>query len=398
MRKQFPIFDEYPNLVYLDNAATTQKPSSVIQSLYNYYSKYNANVNRGLYKLADSSTKLYEDARIKVAKFINADPGEIIFTSGATESLNIIALSLQKSKLVPDKPKILLTDLEHHSNIIPWQQLQPEQIDYLPINEDFQIKKNDKNTNKYIDHEKQYDIFSMTYISNVTGTILPVKELIAEQKHNFSVVDASQAVGHFAIDVREINCDFMTFSAHKMYGPQGIGILYVKKELLKDLLPVFTGGGMVREVTKEKADWSEGPSTFEAGTPHVAGTYGLSTAIDFISQIGFENIKKHEQELRNYAISLVTEIKQVTLLHPVNHNASGVISFSINNIHSHDIAQFLGDSEICIRAGNHCAQPLHRMLGSTATARLSFGVYNSKEDVDKFITELKKGIEMYIKQ
>lgn len=395
MRKQFPIFTEYSQLVYLDSAATTQKPFSVIQSITDYYTKYNANVHRGLYKLADASTKLYEDARVKVARFINADPEEIIFTGGATESLNIIALSLQKSKLLSSNPKILLTDLEHHSNLVPWQQLQPERIDYLKIDENFQIMKLDETSNRYTDPQLKYDIFSIPYISNVTGTILPVKELIAEQTQSFSVIDASQAVGHMKIDVRDINCDFMAFSGHKMYGPQGIGILYIKKQVMKRLVPVFTGGGMIREVTTESTTWSDGPSVFEAGTPHIAGAFGLAAAVDFITLIGFEEIAKHEQELRNYAIYLLKQIPEVTLFHPIEHIAGGVISFSVKDIHAHDIAQFLGDAEICIRAGHHCAQPLHRMLGTAATARVSFGVYNSKDDIDRFIVGLKEGIEVY---
>lgn len=392
IRHYFPIFNHYPGLVYLDNAATTQKPGQMIDAVSTYYTKYNANAHRGLYKLADTSTTMYENARRNVAAFINAEPEEIIFTSGATESLNIIALSLQKSKIIPNKPTVLLSSFEHHSNLIPWQQIHPERIDFIDIVDDYQLSQD------YKSHNTAYSIAAFSYVSNVTGTILPVSELVDTHRKAFTVIDASQAVGHMKVDVKEINCDFLVFSGHKMYGPQGIGILYVKNELLQKLQPVLTGGGMVREVSTDKSTWTQSPHNFEAGTPNIAGAVGLSAAIDFINQIGFKNISQIEEEIHSYALAALSSISGITLHHPKLHTSAGVISFSFEHVHSHDIAEFLGARDICIRAGHHCAQPLHTgVLQVPATARMSIGMYNTKSDIDAAVRSIQDAVELFTK-
>lgn len=404
IRSLFPIFTEYPTLAYLDNAATTQKPNSVIDAIAEYYRKYNANAHRGLYKLADISTTKYEEARAAVAKFINAEPEEIIFTAGATESINIIALSLQKSKLISDGPKILLTDFEHHSNLVPWQELSGSQLSFIEVGEDYQLQnpslaspldKGEENPD--LSGLVGFDVVAFPYVSNVTGTILTVEELVKEQKDSFTVIDASQAVGHMQIDVKKLNCDFLAFSAHKMYGPQGIGVLFVKKEILQKMEPVLTGGGMIREVTKQKASWSSIPNAFEAGTPNIAGAVGLQAAINLINEVGWNKIIEIENHLHTYTLSHLHTVPGIKLHHPINHSASGVISFSIDGIHPHDIAQYLGEQDICIRAGNHCAQPLHKALQADSTARISLGIYNSEEEVERCVLNIKEAIQVFKK-
>lgn len=389
-RSKFPIFRNNPELVYLDSASTTQKPKSVIESLVNFYSKYNANVHRGLYKIAEKSTEEYERAREEVAKFINAESDEIFFVSSATDGLNLIASMLQNSGLIDKKPRILLSELEHHSNILPWQRLNPRELDYLMISSDFNIASGIP--------DKDYDIMALTHGSNVTGTILPVEKLIENSDRiKFTVLDATQTIAHRKVDVKKLDVDFLVFSSHKAYGPGGVGVVYGRKEILKSIDPFRVGGGMIKEVTKNSATWADLPEKFEAGTPPIGDVIALAEAIRFIKDIGIPNIKSHEESLRIKLIEELSKIEGLNIYHPpTNTDALCVISFNIEGIHPHDIAQFLGDYNICVRAGHHCTQILHRdVLNIPASVRVSVGIYNNISDIEKLVEGLKKVIKYY---
>lgn len=389
--KDFPIFKNNPELVYLDNASTTQKPKQVIDSITDFYSIYNSNVHRGFYHIADVATKAFEKARETIAEFINAQPDEIIFTSGVTESLNTIAMSLAVSGFIATPPRIISTDLEHHSNFLPWQQLTPEVIQFIPSTQDFIL---DQATHLM----KNADILALTHASNVTGTITDIKSLIYSNPHPYSIVDASQTAGHIPIDVKKLHVDFLVFSGHKMYGPMGIGVMYIKKEILRELLPIKLGGGMVDKVQREVSTYVHGPTKFEGGTPNIVGAVGLATAIEFIEKLGFDEITKHEQDLRTYCFQRLHEIDDIDLYHPnpENHEGLGVISFAHKTIHAHDLAQHLGDNNVAVRAGHHCAQILHNdVLDIPATVRVSFGMYNNKEEIDVFIKQLMEAINVF---
>jgi cysteine desulfurase/selenocysteine lyase len=390
IKSQFPIFSNNPGLVYLDSAATTQKPRRVIQKITDYYSKYNANVHRGLYPLSEKSTDLYEEARRRIAKFINADPEEIIFTSSATDGLNAIPTMLSNSRLIDKHPRIVLSELEHHSNIIPWQRINPKSLEYLMIDSDFALGSTSES--------KQIDIISLTHASNVTGTILGIKEILQRNNNfKFSVLDASQSIAHMKIDVKDLGIDFMVFSSHKIYGPTGVGVLYAKKDILNTLDPFRFGGGMINEVKRESASWADIPEKFEAGTPPIAQAIGLREAIDFVEEIGFEKIRINEQELRIYLIEKLKNISGIRIYHPpLNVDALGIVSFTIDGIHPHDLAQFLGERKICVRAGHHCTQILHReVLNIPASVRVSLGVYNTKDDIEKLIEGIKSAMKYY---
>ena len=396
IKEQFPIFKNIPNLVYLDNAATTQKPQRVLDAMNEFYTKYNANVHRGLYPISEKATEKYEEARGIIAKFINAEPHEIIFTSGTTDSINSLATSLQRSEMIPTNPNIILSDLEHHSNILPWQSITKEKIPYLKLDDNYQLEVSDE---LKTDNSKVVDILSLTAVSNVTGTITAYKKIIDEIKPNYSVLDMAQMGGHFKIDVKKINVDFIAFSAHKLYGPTGIGILYGKKRLLEKMEPFRTGGGMIKEVTREYASWADLPEKFEAGTPQIAEAIGFAEAIRFIEEVGMNQIVKHEQYLRSYLLDKLKEIKNLQIFHPTNRTlAAGVVSIGIKGVHPHDLSQYLGESNICLRAGHHCTQILHRdVLKIPASLRISLGIYNSREDIDLLITRLREGIRQYSK-
>jgi cysteine desulfurase/selenocysteine lyase len=411
----FPIFSNNPELVYLDNAATTQKPLSVINSLVEFYSKHNANVHRGLYPLSDKATEMYEEARKKIAKFINAKPEEIFFTSGTTDGINIIANALQKSQLIPNQPKVILSEIEHHSNILPWQSITGE-IFYLPvINTPAKIHKTGEDpkidTSKlwgisknehYFPIESPFDILSISHASNVTGSITDIKEIIKLSRyHNTSnaitLLDASQSIGHMRIDVKDLDVDFMVFSGHKMYGPTGVGVVYGKQELLEELQPFKVGGGMIESVNRDNATWAELPEKFEAGTPPIADAIALGAAVDFINSIGLESIEKHEQDLRMHLISELQKLDDVQIYHPdISEAALGVVSIYSPLVHSHDLADFIGNRNICLRAGHHCTQILHReVFEIPASLRISVGIYNSKDDIDKMIGVLKEALQYY---
>ncbi|CAG1021425.1 cysteine desulfurase / selenocysteine lyase [Patescibacteria group bacterium] len=384
IKKEFPIFENNSGLVFLDNASTTQKPKQVIDKLIEVYTHYNSNVHRGLYPIAEKTSLEYENARQKIATFINANPKEITFTSGTTDSTNLIAESLARSGIIPAEPKVLTTEQEHHANFLPWQRITKGKLDY------------NYNPNT------QYDVVVYTIISNVTGTYTDIKELKKQPnlKNAIFIADAAQAVAHKKLDVKDMDTDFLVFSGHKMFGPTGIGVLYGKQELLEKMEPFKVGGGMISEVTKESATWAELPEKFEAGTPPIADAIALGAAINFINSIGFDEIEKHEQNLRKYLVNKLKQIPQIKIFHPkLNEYAAGVVSFVSLNVHAHDIAQFLGDFNICVRAGHHCTQILHKEVFQVpASVRISLSVYNTEEDINQLIESLKKAIEYFSKK
>ena len=387
-KKNFPIFDK-SDLIYLDNAATTHKPSIVLDTVNKLYKEANANVHRAIYDLGNKSTKLYEDSRKKVSDFINAySEKEIIFTSGTTESLNLLAYSLSKTLKKDDE--ILISEMEHHSNIVPWQLIAKNtgaKLTYIPVN-----KAGELDLTNHEDYFKSNTkIVSITHISNVLGTINPIK-LLAKMAHKVGalfIVDGAQGVPHMNVDIRKINCDFYVFSGHKMLAPTGIGILWGKYDLLNDMEPFMGGGEMIDKVTLKDSTWNEVPYKFEAGTPNFAQAVGLGAAIDYLNSVGIQSISEHEGELTQYALTKLKKINNIKI-HGESAKRGGVISFNIKGVHSHDLAQFLNEENIAIRVGHHCAQPLLDNLGETSTARISFYLYNYESDVEKFCKALTK--------
>ena len=398
--KDFPILNRKINdnkLIYFDNAATSQKPKVVIDTLSNFYSNNNANIHRGVHTLSMESTYLYDEAKEKVAEFINApNSNSIIFTRGTTESINLIADSWGQSNL-KESDNIVITELEHHSNIVPWQELikkTKSKLQYIPINSDGTL--NLTNINNII--TKNTKIVSMTHVSNGIGTINNIKEIIkiAKSVDAKTVIDAAQSVPHMPIDVSDLDCDFLAFSGHKMLAPTGIGVLYGKKELLESMPPYQKGGDMILEVTYDKSTWNEIPFKFEAGTPNIAGAVGLSAAIKYLMEIGMQNIREHEIEITKYAYNNLMNIDGIEILGPEDIDIrAGLISFNIPNIHPHDLGTFLDSKGIAIRTGHHCAMPLIKKLGSHSSARASFYIYNRNKEVDKFTTEINNSIKYF---
>jgi cysteine desulfurase/selenocysteine lyase len=386
IKKDFPIFQN-SDLVYLDNAATTHKPQSVLDAVDRLYKEANANVHRALYSLGGESTERFENSRTKVADFINSNSAkEIIFTSGTTEAINLLARSLGDTLKTGDE--ILISEMEHHSNIVPWQ-LAAERtgasLNYIPITETGELDLSDPD----LYFRPNTKIVSLTHISNVLGTINPVKKL-AEIAHDMGaifIVDGAQGVPHFQVNVQDIGCDFYAFSGHKMLGPTGIGVLWGKTELLDKIEPFMGGGEMIETVTMESSTWNEIPYKFEAGTPNFAQAVGLGAAVDYLKTIGMSTIVEHENTLTAYALNKINQIEGIRI-HGSADERAGVISFNVDGIHPHDLAQFLNEDNIAIRVGHHCAQPLLSTLGETATARLSFYIYNDESDVDKFYNSL----------
>ena len=386
IKKDFPIFNN-SDLVYLDNAATTHKPQSVLNAVDRLYTEANANVHRALYSLGSESTERFENSRTKVADFINSNSAkEIIFTSGTTESINLLARSLGNTLNPGDE--ILISEMEHHSNIVPWQ-LTAERtgttLNYIPVTETGELDLSEP------DHyfKPNTKIVSITHISNVLGTINPVKNL-AEMAHEMGalfIVDGAQGVPHLQVNVQDLGCDFYAFSGHKMLGPTGIGALWGKIELLNEMDPFMGGGEMIETVTMESSTWNEIPYKFEAGTPNFAQAVGLGAAVDYLKTIGMSTIAEHENTLTAYALNKINQIEGIRI-HGSADERAGVISFNVDGIHPHDLAQFLNEDNIAIRVGHHCAQPLLSTLGETATARLSFYIYNDESDVDKFYNSL----------
>ena len=387
IKKDFPIFSD-SDLVYLDNAATTQKPQSVLDRVDSLYREANANVHRALYSLGSEATERFENSRKKVAKYIGANSEkEIVFTSGTTESINLLARSI--GNILKPGNEILISDMEHHSNIVPWQmtaQRTGATLKYLSIKETGEL--DISNPEKYFTSNTK--IISLTHMSNVLGTINPIKKLSAKahQVGAIMIVDGAQGASHLPVDVKELGCDFYAFSGHKMLGPTGIGVLWGKTEHLDGMDPFMGGGEMINTVTIESSTWNDIPYKFEAGTPNFAQAVGLGAAIDYLQKIGMDNIFSHEQKLIKYALGKLNQIDGLRI-HGLAKDRGGVISFNMDGIHPHDLAQFLNEDNIAIRVGHHCAQPLLKTLGETATARISFYIYNDESDVDKFCESLE---------
>jgi cysteine desulfurase/selenocysteine lyase len=395
LKNDFPIFKKKINgkeLIYLDNASTTQKPHSVIDSITDFYTNYNSNIHRAVYQLAEEATELYEQSREKIANFINVSPEEIVFTRNTTESINLIAHSWARSNLKKDDG-IVITELEHHSNIVPWQILCQEigtRLEYVGIDE-----------NGFLDLEhmielissKKVKLVSLSHMSNVLGTIVPIERIIkVAHEHGIPViVDGAQSVPHMPVNVKNMDCDFLVFSAHKMLGPTGVGVLYAKKEFLEKMRPFMGGGDMIKEVFKFHTNYNEVPYKFEAGTPNIADVVGFGVAIDYLEKIGTENIRRHEISLTEYALESILSLKYVTVYGPRDPKyRGGVISFNIADIHPHDLATIMNDHGIAIRSGHHCAQVLMQRLNVPATSRASFYIYNTKEEIDKFVNAIKE--------
>ncbi|MED3984600.1 cysteine desulfurase [Peribacillus simplex] len=400
IRKLFPILDQEVNgqpLVYLDSAATSQKPAAVIEAIEQYYRGYNSNVHRGVHTLGTKATDAYEGAREKVRKFINASSTEeIIFTRGTTTSLNTVAKSYGGAN-VKEGDEIVISYMEHHSNIIPWQQLAKEKgavLKYIPLQEDGTISIDDARAT-ITDATK---IVSIMQVSNVLGVINPVKEIakIAHEHNAVMVVDGAQSTPHLKVDVRDLDCDFFAFSGHKMVGPTGIGVLYGKKELLEKMEPIEFGGEMIDFVGLYESTWKELPWKFEGGTPIIAGAIGIGAAIDFLEEIGLDNIERHEHKLAAYAMEKMSAVEGLTIYGPKDaEKRAGVVTFNINDVHPHDVATVLDADGIAVRAGHHCAQPLMKWLDVSSTARASFYLYNTEEDIDKLVSGLVKTKEYF---
>ncbi|OCA88312.1 cysteine desulfurase [Bacillus sp. FJAT-27225] len=400
LRELFPILNQEVNgrpLVYLDSGATSQKPIQVIEALDAYYREYNSNVHRGVHTLGTRATDAYEGAREKVRKFINAKSiQEVIFTRGTTTALNTVAHSYAMANL-KEGDEIVISPMEHHSNIIPWQQVAKRTgaiLKYLPLQEDATISLEDVR-NTVTSNTK---IVSIMHVSNVLGVVNPVKEIakIAHENGAIMVVDGAQSAPHLKVDVQDLDCDFFAFSAHKMCGPTGIGVLYGKKHLLENMEPIEFGGEMIDFVHDYESTWKELPWKFEAGTPIIAGAIGLGAAIDFLQEVGLDNIDAHDRKLGAYALSKMSEIEGITIYGPSDiSKRTGIVTFNIEDVHPHDVATVLDAEGIAVRAGHHCAQVLMRWLKASATARASMYLYNTEEDIDRLVEGLVKTKEYF---
>ena len=398
IKKDFPIL-ENSNLTYLDSGATTQKPKQVIEKIEEFYNKYNANPHRGAYSLSVEATNEYESARAKIAKFINASkPEEVIFSKNATESLNLIAYSYGLENLKKDD-EVVISIMEHHSNLVPWQKMtkaKNAKLKYMYVNDNYEIPDEEIETKI----TKNTKIVGITYVSNVLGTINPVKKII-KQAHKMGavvVVDASQSIPHMKLDVQELDADFVVFSGHKMLAPLGIGVLYGKKSILDKMTPFLMGGDMIEYVYEQETTFASLPNKFEAGTQNVEGVIGLAAAIDYIEKIGYEKIQEIEKEVVGYAKQELAKLDFLETYYTKNdENHMGVISFNIKGVHPHDTASVLDSYNVAVRSGNHCAQPLLRYLGKDSTCRASFYIYNTKKDVDNLVEALNKTYNMFKK-
>lgn len=397
IRSQFPILNQEVNghpLVYLDSAATSQKPIQVLEALDHYYRQYNSNVHRGVHTLGNLATEGYEGAREKVRNFIHARSiKEIIFTRGTTTALNLVASSYARANCSAGD-EIVITPMEHHSNLIPWQQVAKETgatLKYIPLQEDGSISLEDVRQTL----TEKTKIVSVAHASNVLGTINPIKEMaqIAHQYGAVLVVDAAQSAPHKKIDVQDLDCDFLAFSGHKMCAPTGIGVLYGKQELLEEMEPIEYGGEMIDFVEMYDSTWKELPWKFEGGTPIIAGAIGLGAAIDFLEEIGMDHIEKHEQHLVHYALEQLADLEGFELYGPKERG--GLLTFNMEGIHPHDLATALDAEGIAVRAGHHCCQPLMKWLQVSATARASFYLYNTEEDIDRFVVGLQHAKEYF---
>jgi len=396
--KDFPILKRKINgkrFVYLDNAASSQKPKQVIDAIVDYYENHNANVHRGVHTLSEEATDMYEDARKKVAKFIGAKPEEITFTKGTTEAINRINYEWGAENL--KKGDVILTTLsEHHSNFVSWQilsQITGATLDFIDLVEDgsFSMEKFKEKMNEKV------KLIAISHASNVLGTIFPIKDICKEAKKHGALVsvDGAQSAPHMPINMKNLGCDFYSFSGHKMLGPMGIGVLWVRKDLLEKLEPYEYGGGMIHTVDEQESSWAALPEKFEAGTPNVAGAIGLAAAIDYLEEIGRENVVSHEQEMNEYTLKKLSEVESLEILGPKDPTKrTGLVSFTLGDLHPHDIATILNGEGIAVRSGQHCTMPLHDSLEIPATTRVSYYIYNTKEDIDALVAGIKKAKEV----
>jgi cysteine desulfurase/selenocysteine lyase len=396
IRADFPILRREINgrpLVYLDNAATSQKPVQVIETLDQFYNQYNANVFRGVYRISEEATVAYEEARRKIAHLIHAkDPSEIVFVRGTTEAINLVAYSWGRSNIgLGDS--IMLTEMEHHSNIVPWQQLSREKgssLKYVGISDVGRLVQDDFHQHLEAGTVK---LLAVTHVSNVLGTINPIREL-AREAHKYGckvLVDGAQSVPHMPIDVQDLGCDFLAFSGHKMCGPTGIGVLYGKRELLQQMEPYQSGGEMIREVHLYEATYKDAPFKFEAGTTDIAGAIGLGAATDYLSKLGLRKVRDHDKEITKYAMDALGKVKGLTMYGPADPDTrGGVISFNLADVHAHDMASMLDEDGIAVRSGHHCAQPLMERLGVAATTRASVYLYNTEQEIDRLVESVER--------
>ena len=399
IRRDFPILNRQVHdkpLVYLDNAATSQKPEVVLNVLDDYYRRYNANVHRGVHTLSEEATAAYERARLQVGRFINAaSEKEVIFTRGTTEGINLVAQTWGRANLGPGD-EVLITEMEHHSNIVPWQILRDQigfTLRYIPITDQGLLDLSQLDTLL----TERTKLISFVHTSNVLGTINPVHELIAAARQVGAkvLVDGAQSVPHMPVDVRALDVDFLTFSSHKMCGPTGIGVLYGKRELLEAMPPWMGGGDMIREVRMSGSKWNTLPYKFEAGTPSIAEAIGLGAAVEYLSGVGMEWVAAHERELAAYAYDRLSQIEGVRILGPGPEARGGLVSFAAGDVHPHDIAAILDAEGVAVRAGHHCAQPIHDRFGIVATARASMYLYNTPEEIDRLAEALEKAVRIF---
>jgi len=402
IKKDFPIFKRLINgkpIVYLDSTASSLKPQKVLDAINEYYTKYSVNIFRGVYKLSEEATAKYEQARAKIAKFIGAsNPAEVVFTRSATEAINLVVYSWGRENIGRGS-EIVSTLMEHHANFVPWQQLALSVgafIKYIDFDENGQL-----DTSQLLKTiSSKTKIVTLAFVSNVLGTINPIGDIIRQIKRKNPkvkiLIDAAAAVPHMKLDVNKLGCDFLAFSGHKMLGPTGIGALWGKSGLLENMPPFNYGGEMIKQVSIEKTTFKVAPHKFEAGTPHIAGAIGLGAAVEYLDNLGMDKVRRHEIELTKYALSRLSNLSNLKIYGPKSaDDRSGIISFNLDNVHSHDVAQVLDSDNICIRSGHHCAMPLHKRLNIAASARASFYIYNSKEDVDKLVGGLMKVAKIF---
>ncbi len=399
IKKDFPIFKKNPDLIYLDSGATSLKPQSVIDAVSEYYCEYSANIKRGIYTISEKATEKYEKAREIVAKFIGANTNEVIFTRNTTESINLLMYSLG-SNIVGKNDEVVVTIMEHHSNFVPWQQL------CLNTGASFKIINLDSNYHLSIDGSalekiitKRTKILSLTHVSNVLGTINPIKEIVEQAKkinpEIIVIVDGAQAVPHLEVDVKHLGCDFYAFSGHKMVGPTGVGVLWGKKEILEKMEPFMFGGDMIREVKLESTTFAEVPEKFEAGTPAIAEAIGLASAVSYLQSVGLQNIHAYELKLAKlYKEKLNKELGDKITFYGPKIPEIGILSFTTDGLHPHDLASILNDDNIAVRAGHHCAMQLHTSLGLSGTSRISLNIYNSEEEVELVVASIVKAVNL----
>ena len=394
IRQDFPILTRVINdkpLVYLDSGATSQKPSQVIEAESNFYEKFNANVHRGAHTLGDEATQLLEESRLTVARFIGGLVKEIIFVRNTTEAINLVAYSWGMDNL-KSGDTVVSTIMEHHANMVPWQQVCKKtgaKLELVKIDSEGRLDQSD--FKEKLNLKPKLVVF--THVSNTLGTINPVKEMtkLAHKAGAIVLIDGAQAVPHMKVDVSDIGCDFYVFSGHKMLGPMGIGVLWGRQEILEKMSPFITGGGMISEVFEDHATWAELPDKFEAGTPNVAGAVGLASAIEYLEKLGLENVREHDRQIVEYALSQLGQAQNIKVFGPKDANIrSGSIAFEYKGVHAHDVATILDSEGVAVRSGHHCTMPLHKTLGLSASIRASFNVYATKSDIDSLVKELGK--------